>query len=162
MAARPEMAYMPPEVVAQWVTSKQNFLDGDNYSADAARRFVEIRQKLIKGLHDAGAGLLLGSDAPQVFQVPGFSMRAELRTLVASGLTPYEALVTGTRNVATYFGELNEWGTVEAGKVADLILIDANPLDDVSNVGLISGVMARGRWLPKAEIDRILEGLRAD
>ncbi len=162
MAARPEMAYMPPEVVAQWVTSKQNFLDGDNYSADAARRFVEIRQKLIKGLHDAGAGLLLGSDAPQVFQVPGFSMRAELRTLVASGLTPYEALVTGTRNVATYFGELNEWGTVEAGKVADLILIDANPLEDVSNVGLITGVMARGRWLPKAEIDRILEGLRAD
>ncbi len=69
-------------------------------------------------------------------------------------------MVTGTRNVATYFGELSEWGTVEAGKVADLILLDGDPLDDVSNLETISGVMARGRWVPKEEIDRILEGLK--
>ncbi len=162
MAARPEMAYMPPEVVANWVEAKQRFLDNENYSPDVARRFVEIRRKLIKALNDAGAGLLLGSDAPQVFQVPGWSMRAELVSLVAAGLTPYEALTTGTRNVAAYFDELSEWGTLEAGKVADLLLLDANPLEDVGNVGLLSGVMTRGRWVPRAELDEILEGLKAE
>jgi imidazolonepropionase-like amidohydrolase len=162
MAARPEMAYMPPEVVANWVEAKQGFLDNEDYSPDLARRFVEIRRKLIKALNDAGAGLLLGSDAPQVFQVPGWSMRAELASLVAAGLTPYEALTTGTRNVAAYFDELSEWGTLEAGKVADLLLLDANPLEDVGNVGLLSGVMTRGRWVPRAELDEILEGLKTE
>jgi imidazolonepropionase-like amidohydrolase len=162
MAARPEMAYMPPEVVANWIDAKQGVLDSDAYSADTARRFVEIRRKLIKALSDAGAGLLLGSDAPQVFQVPGWSMRAELVSLVAAGLTPYEALTTGTRNIAVYFGELDEWGTLEAGKVADLLVLDANPLEDVANVGRLSGVMARGRWVSRAELDEILEGLKTE
>ena len=156
MARRPEMRFMPPEVVANWVEAKQGFLADEAYSADTAFRFVEIRRKLIKALHDAGAGLILGSDAPQVFQVPGFSMRAELAALVAAGLTPYEALVTGTRNVAEYFGELGDRGTVEAGKAADLILLAANPLEDVGSVGSLEGVMVRGRWLPRSEIDEIL------
>jgi len=162
MASRPEMAYMPPEVVRNWTEAKQNVLASEAYSAEAARRFVAIRGRLIKALHDAGAGLLLGSDAPQVFQVPGFSMLAELASLVAAGLTPYEALTTGTRNVAEYFGALDERGTVEAGKVADLLLLEANPLADVANVGRLSGVMVRGRWLPRAELDRLLESLRRD
>jgi imidazolonepropionase-like amidohydrolase len=162
MAARPEMAYMPPEIVANWVEAKQGILDSEDYSPDRARRFVEIRRKLIKALNDAGAGLLLGSDAPQVFQVPGWSMRAELASLVAAGLTPYEALTTGTRNVAAYFDELDEWGTLETGKVADILLLDANPLDDVGNVGLLSGVMTRGRWVARAELDEILEGLKTE
>ncbi|MEJ2336988.1 MAG: amidohydrolase family protein [Gemmatimonadales bacterium] len=142
--------------------AKQGILDSEDYSPDRARRFVEIRRKLIKALNDAGAGLLLGSDAPQVFQVPGWSMRAELASLVAAGLTPYEALTTGTRNVAAYFDELDEWGTLETGKVADILLLDANPLDDVGNVGLLSGVMTRGRWVARAELDEILEGLKTE
>jgi imidazolonepropionase-like amidohydrolase len=82
--------------------------------------------------------------------------------MVDAGLTPYEILVTGTRNVAEYFGALDERGTVEAGKVADLLLLEANPLADVANVGRLSGVMVRGRWLPRAELDRLLESLRRD
>lgn len=159
MAKRPEMRYMPPEVLLSWIQAKQNFLSSPDYSAEAAERFVEIRRKLIKALHDAGAGLLLGSDAPQVFQVPGFSMRAELASLVAAGLTPYEALSTGTRNVAIYFDTLDESGTVDVGKRADLILLEANPLEDVGNTALLDGVMVGGRWVPKVEIDEILEGM---
>jgi imidazolonepropionase-like amidohydrolase len=118
-----------------------------------------VRRKLIKALHAGGAGLLLGSDAPQVYNVPGFSTHRELETLVASGLTPYEALETGTRNVAVFFGTLKETGTVEQGKRADLVLLDADPLQDVRNTTKRSGVMLRGRWLPRAEIDAKLAAI---
>jgi imidazolonepropionase-like amidohydrolase len=161
MAARPEMRYMSPETVATWVERKRATLENELYSAELARRFVEVRRQLIKALSDAGAPLLLGSDAPQIFQVPGFSILHELRLMVASGLTPYEALRAGTYNVALYFGALDEFGTVEEGKVADLVLVEANPFDDVANVARQAGVMVRGRWVPAGEIARRLEAIAA-
>ena len=75
----------------------------------------------------------MGSDAPQIYNVPGFSIHRELESLVAAGLTPYQALETGTRNVAVFFGTLATTGTIAVGKRADLILLDANPLADVRN-----------------------------
>ncbi len=159
MAEWPRMRYMPAPMVDSWVDSKNNFLDNPSYSPQRALLFIEIRRRLIKGLHDAGAGLLLGSDAPQVFQVPGYSALDELEILVDSGLTPYEALATGTRNVAVFLGELDASGTVEEGKVADLILVEENPLDDIANIRSQAGVVVRGRWLPQAEIEARLEAI---
>ena len=124
-------------------------------------RWIEVRRKLLKSLHDAGAGLLLGSDAPQVWNVPGFSVHRELEALVAAGLTPYQALATGTRNVATYFGTTDRAGTIAVGKQADLVLLDANPLTDIRNTTRRAGVMLRGVWLPQAEIQRRLDGIAA-
>jgi imidazolonepropionase-like amidohydrolase len=161
MAKRPEMRYMPPDMVATWVRSKNNFLQNDLYDAELAYRFVEVRRQIIKALHDAGAGLLLGSDAPQVFQVPGFSIQAELRMLVASGLTPYEALETGTRNVAEFFGKEDEFGTIAQGKAADFVLLEANPLTDIAGVADRAGVMVRGHWLSESEIQAKLEEIAA-
>lgn len=161
MAARPEMRYMSPATVTRWAEQKRGFLEHELYSPELAHRFVQVRRRLIKALNDAGAPLLLGSDAPQIFQVPGFSMLHELRLLVASGLTPYEALRAGTYNVAAYFQALDEFGTVEEGKIADLILLDANPLDDVANVAHRAGVMVRGRWLDSEAIERRLEEIAA-
>jgi imidazolonepropionase-like amidohydrolase len=120
---------------------------------------MQIRRKLIKALHEAGAGLLLGSDAPQIYNVPGFATHRELESLVRSGLTPFEALETGTRNIAAFFGTLKTTGTIEVGKQADLILLDGNPLDDVRNTAKQSGVMLRGRWLAKAEIEKRLASI---
>jgi imidazolonepropionase-like amidohydrolase len=97
--------------------------------------------------------ILLGSDAPQTWNVPGFSIHRELATYVAAGLSPYEALVTGTRAVAAHLGTLERAGTIEAGKRADLVLLDGNPLQDISQTSRIAGVMIGGRWLPKHEID---------
>jgi imidazolonepropionase-like amidohydrolase len=114
---------------------------------------------MIKALQDAGAGLLLGSDAPQVWNVPGFSIHRELASYVASGLTPYQALVTGTRNVATYLNR-PDGGTVRQGARADLVLLDANPLESIANTTRIAGVMIAGRWVAKTEIDRRLANLR--
>ncbi len=161
LARRPEMRYMPPQTVAQWVKAKREFQQNPLATPENNRRFIDTRRRLIRALHDAGAGLLLGSDAPQIFNVPGFAIHHELQTLVASGLTPYQALATGTRNVATYFGTEKESGTVETGKVADLILLHANPLREVANVQRRAGVMVRGRWLPESEIQRRLEAIAA-
>jgi imidazolonepropionase-like amidohydrolase len=156
LARRPEMRYVPPENRAQWAEVKDGMLAETNSTAESARRMIEMRRRLIKALHTAGAGLLLGSDAPQFYNVPGFSIHRELESLVASGLTPFEALETGTRNVATFFGTQKETGTIEKGKRADLILLDADPLADIRNTTRRSGVMVRGRWLPQAEIERRL------
>ncbi len=151
MEARPELRYVPRPLLAQWRQGFANFR-GDDYDAEAGRRFVAIRAKLIKALNDAGAGLLLGSDAPQVLNVPGFSIHHELRALVEAGLTPYEALRTGTVNVVQFVGQPGDFGVVKAGARADLILLDADPLRDVANVQRRSGVMLGGRWLPEQQI----------
>jgi len=156
MAQRPEMRYMPAQTVAQWVQQKRNFTSGPNFTAARAQRYIQVRRRLIRALHDAGAGLLLGSDAPQWWNVPGFSARRELEYMVAAGLTPYQALETGTRNPAVYFGAQRAWGTVEEGRSADLILLDASPLQDIRNLWKQAGVMVRGQWLPQAEIERRL------
>jgi len=155
---RPEMQYMPRETVAGWAQAKQQQLDERGFSSDVAARAIEIRRALIKELQKAGAGLLLGSDAPQVFNVPGFSLQRELRLLVAAGLSPYEALTTGTRNPATFLGLAT--GTVEPGREADLVLLDANPLKDIANTRRIHGVMLRGTWYPAAELRRRLDRFR--
>jgi imidazolonepropionase-like amidohydrolase len=122
---------------------------------------MELRRKLIKALHAGGAGLLLGSDAPQIYNVPGFSTHRELESLVAAGLTPYQALETGTRNVALFFGTLGHTGTIGVGKRADLVLLDADPLADIRNTARRSGVMLGGRWLSKAALDQRLDAIAA-
>jgi imidazolonepropionase-like amidohydrolase len=160
-AHHPELRYIPEVTRTQWVNSKNNW----NQNApppEQLARYIDVRGKLIKALHDAGAGLLLGSDAPQVWNVPGFSAHRELETLVAAGLTPYEALVTGTRNVAAFFDVADEQGTVAAGMRADLILLDANPLTQIRNASDPAGVMVYGRWLPRAEIQERLLSIAAE
>ena len=159
LAARPEMRYVPATTVAEWSEAKNTMIQETGSTEVSARRMIEVRRKLIKALHDAGAGLLLGSDAPQVWNVPGFSTHRELESLAAAGLTPWQALETGTRSVAVYFGTLKETGTVEAGKRADLILLEADPLSDIRNTTKRAGVMLRGRWLPRADIQARLDAV---
>lgn len=160
LARRPEMRYVAPGTLAKWAETKNGLLDGTGADSASARRMIELRRKLLKALHDAGAGLLLGSDAPQMYNVPGFSIHRELEALVAAGLTPYQALETGTRNVAVFFGTLGETGTVERGKRADLVLLEADPMADIRNTTRRAGVMLRGRWMPRAELDAKLAEIR--
>jgi imidazolonepropionase-like amidohydrolase len=159
IARRPELRYIPAATVSQWADVKSSLLRETGSSPESARRTMEMRRKLIKALHAGGAGLLLGSDAPQIYNVPGFSVHRELESLVAAGLTPYQALETGTRNVASFFGTSATTGTIEVGKRADLILLDANPLTNVRNTTRRAGVMLGGRWLPKSVIDARLDAV---
>jgi imidazolonepropionase-like amidohydrolase len=158
LLARPEMAFVPPQMRAQWEQMRTNMHNAPTYSPERARRLVEIRGRLIKALHDGGAGLLLGADAPQVFNVPGFAIHHELRMLVEAGLTPFEALATGTREVGRFLGDASH-GVIAPGARADLILLEANPLADVANVQRRAGVMLGGRWISESEIQSGLDAL---
>ncbi|MCH9025934.1 MAG: amidohydrolase family protein [Proteobacteria bacterium] len=154
MSLWPEMAYVPAATLASWSKSKNAILNDPGYDRAAAEQFIALRRKLIKALHDQGAGLLLGSDAPQVFNVPGVAAHQELELLVAAGLTPYQALRTGTVNPARYFGAEDQFGRVRVGLSANLILLEANPFADISNTRKIRGVMLKGQWLDHEQISQ--------
>lgn len=154
----PEMKYMTQSTLDNWVSAKKNLMANPRYNAAAINRFILLRRKLILACQQAGVELLLGSDAPQVFDVPGFSAHHELKYLVDAGLTPYEALRTGTVQVAQFLKQQNA-GVVQRGAPADLILLNGNPLLDINQTRNIEGVVLAGRWLPKRWIDSTLKGL---
>ena len=147
----PEMKYMAANTLANWATSKNNLMKNPSYNADAVNRFIGLRRKLIRECNNSGVGLLLGCDAPQVFNVPGISTHHELQYLVDAGLSPYDALRTGTVNVGRFFNR-PDMGVVKTGAVADLVLLKANPLENIANTKQIAGVMIGGRYLPGTEI----------
>lgn len=160
LRARPELRYMPPETRQQWVDFTTNAAR-QAPPDDVLERWIGVRRRLLKALHDAGAGLALGSDAPQVWNVPGFSVHRELEAMVAAGLTPYQALAIGTRNVARFLGVEDRAGTIAVGNQADLILLDANPLANITHTTRRAGVMLRGVWMPQAAIQRHLDEIAA-
>lgn len=155
----PEMKYISKQTREGWIRAKQNILDNKAYDNDEMRQYIQLRRDLIKACHDSGVGLLLGSDGPQVFNVPGFSVHHELKYLVDAGLTPYQALQTGTVNVAEYLGQSGTAGTIKAGKNADLVLLSGNPLQDITQAARVEGVVLGNQWLPKAYLQKELKGL---
>jgi imidazolonepropionase-like amidohydrolase len=153
---KPEMKYMNPKTVQNWVATKQKLMADPRYDADAIDRYVELRRKLIKACNDKQVGLLLGCDAPQVFNVPGISTHQELEYLVAAGLSPYDALRTGTVNVGKYFNR-EDIGVLKVGAAADLLLLSGNPLKNISETQRIEGVLIGHTYLPKAYITQELK-----
>ena len=158
LGARPQMAYLPPALVQGWVESKQRRVGAINQRPGDGERLIDLRNRIVKALHDEGVGLLLGSDAPQTFNVPGFSLQRELSVMVDAGLSPYEALRMGTVAPAEFFEAEDEFGRIAAGLAADLVLVAGNPLEDVGAAARPLGVMVRGRWLDRERLD---EGLAA-
>jgi imidazolonepropionase-like amidohydrolase len=161
LAADPALRYVPPTVLAQWQKARDGFLALQSVGDERARKFVEVRRTLLREMQRAGVPVLLASDAPQVFNVPGDSALVELELYVAAGLSNLEALRTGTVNAARFFDAQARRGTVETGRDADLVLLAANPLEDVRALRRIEGVMLAGRWLPRAELDAGLAAIAA-
>jgi imidazolonepropionase-like amidohydrolase len=159
LKAWPEVKYLSPATVDNWVDMSRRFAGPRPPTEEQLRKFIDVRRQLIRALHEAGAGLALGSDSPQVFNVPGFATHDELASIVQAGLTPRAALETATLSPARLFGKEKEFGRIARGQSADLVLLDGNPLEDISNTRRIHGVMLRGRWLPRAELDRMLRGV---
>ena len=154
-----EFKYWLPQAVTNWRNMKDNLLAQPQASREQRQEFTALRRKFIKTLYDSGVPFLLGSDAPQFWNVPGFSAHRELGALVAAGLTPYQALRTGTVNIAKFLGEEGRSGVVRQGARADLILVDGNPLQDIANTLRISGVAVNGRWIGTEERNQMLAAL---
>jgi imidazolonepropionase-like amidohydrolase len=152
LSKRPGVEYMPATMVAAWTKQRQGFMAQPGFTKQNNERFLQERRKLLKALHDAGVDIILGSDAVQTFSVPGFSIPNEMRAMALSGISPFDIYVTGSRNVARYFNREQEVGTVTAGKIADLVLVDADPLATVANFEKQTGTMLRGRWHPRADL----------
>jgi imidazolonepropionase-like amidohydrolase len=159
LEALPELRYAPSEQVREWIRIHRERLSDPEYDAAESRRAIAARMRILEALHDGGVRVLMGTDAPQQFSVPGFSLHREMSRMTEAGMSPYEVLVTGTRNVGEYFANEDDFGTIEVGKRADLLLLRANPLDSTANVAQLDGVMVRGQWLPRAELDARLEAV---
>lgn len=156
---RAEMRFISPKQRTLW--KRLRFRDNQPMNLQLVKQASRIRLKMTYALHQAGAKILLGTDAMAPFVVPGFSIHDELRNLVAAGLTPYGAIRAGTRDAAEFLQGLDRFGRIAIGKRADMLLLQANPLDNVDNVAKRTGVMVRGRWLPQAELHRMLGKLAA-
>lgn len=124
------------------------------------KRFVEKELEVVSAMHHVGIPFLAGTDTPPgVYIFPGFSLHEELQRFVAAGFTPMEALQTATLNPAKFLGMDDRLGSIEQGKLADLVLLDANPLEDIRNTQKIAAVIVNGRYLPRAELDKMLAGV---
>jgi imidazolonepropionase-like amidohydrolase len=156
-----ELKYMPRSVREGWNRFLDNQAQTSYYAGENARIHAENRQKLLKALQDGGVQILMGTDAPQLFSVPGLALRRELPKMRDAGLTPYEIFVSGTRNVGEYFADKDDFGTVTIGARADLLLLPRNPLEDVTVIEELEGVMVRGQWLPREMIDERLAQIEA-
>ena len=158
---RAGVSLMPEDIRQAWAASKREEIRGSE--SDRGRDSLEIaaRRSVIRALYEGGAGLLLGSDTPGRFRVPGYALIEEMRAMQSAGLPPAAILAAATRNAAACIDRSNEIGTIEIGKRADLVLLDANPLEDIGNVGRRSGVMLRGAWYSSQELDEMARSLAA-
>jgi imidazolonepropionase-like amidohydrolase len=161
VAAYPELRYLPRAMVEGWKTSYERRVGSANFNAARAKQTAENRKILLKALADGGVKILFGTDAPQVFSVPGFSIHRELPAMKAAGMSNFAILQCATKNVGDYYAAVDKFGTVAAGQRADLLLVTANPLTDLANLQKRAGVMVRGRWLPESEIQTRLEKIAA-
>jgi len=155
---RPEAGYLEPWQIADLKAPAQNpYLNFDKDGIAELQRNYPFQQKLVKALLDGGVPILVGTDSGAGTSVPGFAVHEELEILVKSGLTPFEALQCATVAPARFLRGSDQFGTVEEGKAADLVLLRANPLDDIANTRQIAGVVVRGKWFDRPQLDLMLE-----
>lgn len=155
----PEMKYMDPKTLDNWVKAKTNLATNPKYDPEKINNYINLRRKLIYECNRNGVGLLLGCDAPQIFNVPGISTHHELQYLVDAGLTPYEALKTGTINIGVFYNKPGEMGVIKEGANGNLVLLNANPLESIANTSKIEGVLVGNRWMNRATLDDVLKKL---
>jgi len=120
------------------------------------KRVFSKKLEIVEPMNRAGVRFICRNRFIKSLLFPGFSLHDELSLLVQAGLTPLEALQTATYNAAEFLGQLDSLGTVEVGKIADLVLLDANPLEDINNTRKISAVVVGGKYYPRSSLDEML------
>jgi imidazolonepropionase-like amidohydrolase len=154
---QPDFRFYPAKVQQQWLDfyKKNRFIN--TVSLEQRGRWVKLREKLIKAIYDAGGRIMTGSDTPEFLWLYGFGMHHELRALKDAGLSNYAVLEAATRNPSMFLGTIDKVGTIAPRKRADLILLNANPLDDISATENRAGVMLKGKWYPQQELNGWLD-----
>jgi len=147
-----ELKYIPDNLVSGYNSWTKRLKESNRFDIKEATEHAALRTRLLSEMNKSGVKILMGTDAPQLYSVPGFSIHREFKVMADAGMTPYDILITGTRNVGEYFSNKDNFGTIEVGKRADLILVEQNPLEDIANLKNHSGVMVGGRWLSKGFI----------
>ncbi len=161
----PDLAYAGRKwVTEQWPAAQKAILKSLDVDPLAVReKFVDHELEIVRKLHAAGVPFLAGTDTPAgVDLIPGISLHGELQRFVAAGFTPLEALQTATLNPARFLGKLDDFGSVHTGGIADLVLLAANPLDDIGNTRKIVGVVADGRYVSQASLHQLRARLRKE
>jgi imidazolonepropionase-like amidohydrolase len=150
----PQLEFVPPALANQW---RESFNDQQMKERAAwLARQASNDWKLTGELHHAGIPLLVGSDSLDPFVFAGDSLHRELAELVSAGFTPGEALQAATRGAAKFLGRERDFGAIETGQLGDLVLLDANPLEDIGNTRKIAAVIRRGKYLNRAALDKLL------
>ncbi|KFZ31151.1 amidohydrolase [Pseudidiomarina salinarum] len=156
----PELNLVPPAVRKGWLDFLKNPTTS-YFNPTTAAIQQQNRQRLLKALHDGGAEILFGTDAPQLFSVPGFSIHREIDMMAEADLTPAAILYSATVATGNYFAEQDRFGRIAAGHRADFLLLPGNPLDNADVLRDLDGVMIRGYWLDRAVIDARLAEIQA-
>ncbi len=162
MHSDPRVKYMPPGFTDGWNPANDfRFKDRTAEDYELGRSIYKKLTELIVPMRRAGVEFLAGTDVMNPYCFPGFSLHDELALLVQAGLSPMEALQAATLNPARYLGKDKDLGTVEKGKIADVVLLDANPLEDIGNSKKVNAVVVGGKLLPKAELQKMLADIEA-
>lgn len=154
---RTEIAYMPKATVESWVEAVDTRIEA--VDPEAMMRLAALRRSLLGALRDGGVRILLGTDSPQIFSVPGFSIHREMKLYTEIGMSPYEVLATGTTVAGDFL--TGDFGRVELGQRADLLLLEANPLVNIGNVAKRVGVMVNGVFITEETIQERLKQIAA-
>lgn len=155
--AQPDFRFYPKSVQDQWLNWYKRASVINQVSLERKTKWIDARNKLIKAIHEAGGKIMAGSDTPEFLWLYGFAMHHELKALSETGIGNYAALAAGTRNPHEFLGTLNKAGTVEKGKRADLMLLNANPLEKITATDDRAGVMLKGKWYSQAELNNWLD-----
>ena len=156
------LKYMPKDLTERWEPKNNPFVSSNTAEDWAMRKKVFSKKlEIVRPMRRAGVKFIAGTDLANPYCFPGFSLHDELGLLVQAGLTPMEALQAATYNAAEFLGMRDSLGTVEAGKIADLVLLDANPLEDIGNTRKIAAVVVGGKYYPKNSLDEMLAKVEA-
>ncbi len=157
--AQPELKYTPEWIKEEWSAENNRYSKKRGFKVQRLQQRLDFQKRMVMGMHKAGVRVLVGTDAMFNGMVTGSSALDEVINFVDIGFSAYDALKAATIDAADFLRMTKEFGTIEKGKRADLVLLDENPLTNIQNIRKQSGVMVRGRWYPKADIEKKLNSL---
>ncbi|PZX53478.1 imidazolonepropionase-like amidohydrolase [Algoriphagus ratkowskyi] len=158
----PEMKYMSAQQIQSWINAKTPYEEKGILTEEYVQPYLDFRNKLFMTLHNAGVPMILASDSPQVFNVPGFSIHHEIDLMSKAGMSNFEILKTGSVNAAKYFDQENEWGMIKVGMSADFVLVENNPLEDLNTMKKPVMVVMNGKVYDRIELEKQLNRIEAN